>query len=115
MRTGSEPATARSALRARFWLSLWGLAWAICGTVVFALVGRPGWAMAFGVLLLVVVTDLIMIIRHIRQGPHYQPGPDVPPYWPPDTHPPRRPPEGGQPGPQQPPYPRPPFRRRQPP
>lgn len=28
MRTGSEPTTARSPLRLRFWLSLWGLVWA---------------------------------------------------------------------------------------
>lgn len=42
MRTGSEPATARSALRARFWLSLWGLVWAIFGTAVFALTGQIG-------------------------------------------------------------------------
>ena len=28
-----------------------------------------------------------MILRHIRQGPHYQPGPDIPPYRPPDERP----------------------------
>ena len=83
MRTGSEPMTARSALRARFWLSVWGLTWAIFGTAAFALVGRVGWAIACGVLWLVATIDMIMIIRHIRQGPHYQPGPDVPPYQPP--------------------------------
>ncbi|MFJ8789601.1 DUF6343 family protein [Streptomyces sp. NPDC102462] len=92
MRTGSEPATARSALRARFWLSVWGVAWAIFGTAVFALVGRTGWAIACGLLWLVASIDLVMIVRHIRQGPHYQPGRDVPPYAPP-TNPPfyRRP------------------------
>jgi hypothetical protein len=26
-----------------------------------------------------------VILRHIRQGPHYQPGPDVPPYRPPEN------------------------------
>ena len=36
MRTGSEPATARSALRARFWLSVWGLVWAVFGTAAQA-------------------------------------------------------------------------------
>ncbi|MFE1309567.1 DUF6343 family protein [Streptomyces sp. NPDC058755] len=84
MRTGSEPVTARSALRARFWLSVWGLVWAIFGTAVFALVGRPGWAAACGVLWLVATVDMAMILRHIRQGPHYQPGRDVPPYQPVD-------------------------------
>ncbi|MEU3026399.1 DUF6343 family protein [Streptomyces incarnatus] len=84
MRTGSEPATARSALRARLWLSVWGLVWAVFGTAVFALVGRPGWAIACGVLLLIVTVDLALIVRHLRQGPHYQPGRNVPPYQPPD-------------------------------
>ncbi|MEV7079191.1 DUF6343 family protein [Streptomyces sp. NPDC093516] len=84
MRTGSEPRTARSALRARFWLSLWGLVWAVVGTVAFTLAGRPGWAVASGVLLLVVTIDLVVVLRHIRQGPHYQPGPDIPPYRPVD-------------------------------
>ncbi|MFC9732142.1 DUF6343 family protein [Streptomyces roseolus] len=82
MRTGSEPATARSALRLRFWLSAWGMVWAVFGTVAFVLVGRPGWAIACGVLLLVVAADLTMVLRHLRQGPHWQPGRDVPPYEP---------------------------------
>ncbi|MEU6606086.1 DUF6343 family protein [Streptomyces shenzhenensis] len=94
MRTGSEPTTARSALRARFWLSVWGLAWAVFGTAMFALMGQPGWATACGVLWLVAAIDMAMILRHIRQGPHYQPGRDVPPYTPPDSPPPyRRPPQ----------------------
>ncbi|WP_199546782.1 DUF6343 family protein [Streptomyces sp. N35] len=82
MRTGSEPTTARSPLRMRFWLSLWGVVWAIAGTVAFALAGRTGWAVACGVLWLVITVDLALVLRHIRQGPHYQPGPDVPPYEP---------------------------------
>ncbi|GGN69035.1 hypothetical protein GCM10011579_042940 [Streptomyces albiflavescens] len=85
MRTGSEPTTARSALRLRFWLSLWGLIWAIFGTAAFALAGRPGWAVACGVLWLIVTVDMTMILRHIHQGPHYQPGRDVPPYSPPES------------------------------
>jgi uncharacterized protein DUF6343 len=84
MRTGSEPTTARSALRARFWLSVWGLVWATFGTVVFALIGRPGWAAACGVLWLIVSVDLAVILRHIHQGPHWQPDRDVPPYLPPE-------------------------------
>ncbi|MER7202626.1 hypothetical protein CG723_06930 [Streptomyces sp. CB01635] len=87
MRTGSEPVTARSALRARLWLSIWGLAWTIFGTVAFILTDRPWWAFACGVLWLIVTVDLFVITRHIRQGPHYQPGPDVPPYDPPDVPP----------------------------
>ncbi|MGA5146164.1 DUF6343 family protein [Streptomyces griseoincarnatus] len=83
MRTGSEPTTARSPLRVRFWLSVWGVLWTVAGTVAFALAGHPGWALACGMLFLVVVADLAFVVRHIRQGPHYQPGRDVPPYEPP--------------------------------
>ncbi|MCH0562736.1 MULTISPECIES: DUF6343 family protein [unclassified Streptomyces] len=84
MRTGSEPTTARSALRMRFWLSLWGVFWSIFGTAVFAFVGRPGWAAACGVLWLVITADLAVILKHMREGPHFQPGRDVPPYLPPE-------------------------------
>ncbi|MGW0466079.1 DUF6343 family protein [Streptomyces sp. NPDC003027] len=82
MRTGSEPTTARSPLRMRFWLSIWGLIWAVFGTTAFALAGRPGWAAACGVLFLVVLVDMAMVVRRLRQGPHWQPGRDVPPYEP---------------------------------
>ncbi|MFJ3540329.1 DUF6343 family protein [Streptomyces sp. NPDC090109] len=82
MRTGSEPVTARSPLRMRFWLSVWGLLWAAFGMVAFALVGRPGWSAACGVLFLVVLCDLVLVVRRMRQGPHWQPGRDVPPYDP---------------------------------
>lgn len=85
MRTGSEPRTARSPLRLRLVLALWGLLWAVGGTLAFAATGRVGWAVACGCLALVVTVDLVMVVRHIRQGPHYQPGRDVPPYNPPGT------------------------------
>ncbi|MFF9061459.1 DUF6343 family protein [Streptomyces sp. NPDC014882] len=84
MRTGSEPVTARSALRMRLWLSVWGLLWAAFGTVAFALVGRPGWAAVCGVLWLVITVDMSVIARHLREGAHFQPGRDVPPYLPPE-------------------------------
>ncbi|WP_326649228.1 MULTISPECIES: DUF6343 family protein [unclassified Streptomyces] len=82
MRTGSEPITARSPLRLRFWLTVWGLIWAAAGTAAFTLAGRPGWAAACGALMLIVTIDLAMVLRHIHQGPHYQPGRDIPPYEP---------------------------------
>ncbi len=82
MRTGSEPTTARSALRMRFWLSLWGLIWAAGGTAAFILAERPGWAAACAALLLIVAVDLFLVVRHIHQGPHYQPGRNIPPYEP---------------------------------
>ncbi|GGT35579.1 hypothetical protein GCM10010271_44480 [Streptomyces kurssanovii] len=82
MRTGSEPVTARSPLRMRFWLGVWGLIWTAGGTIAFAMVDRSGWAVVCGVLFVVVTVDLFLVVRHIRQGPHYQPGRDVPPYDP---------------------------------
>lgn len=83
MRTGNEPVTARSPLRLRFWLSLWGLLWAGAGAVAFAFAARPGWAGACAAVAALAAVDLVVVIRHIRQGPHYQPGRDVPPYEPP--------------------------------
>ncbi|WP_374983573.1 DUF6343 family protein [Streptomyces fradiae] len=80
MRTGNEPVTARSPLRLRLGLGVWGLLWALAGTIAFALVGRTGWAIACGVLFLIVATDVAMIVRHMRQGARYQPGRDVPPF-----------------------------------
>lgn len=80
MRTGSEPMTARSPLRLRLWLSLWGLAWTVFGLTAFTLAGRPGWAAACGVLIVLVLVDLAVIVHHIHQGPAYQPGRAVPPY-----------------------------------
>jgi hypothetical protein len=80
VRTGDEPVTARSPLRLRLGLALFGLVWTVFGTVAFLLAHRPWWALACGILWLVTTVDLFMILRHIRQGPHYQPGRDVPPY-----------------------------------
>ncbi|WP_037772788.1 DUF6343 family protein [Streptomyces sclerotialus] len=82
MRTGSEPTEARSPLRTRRALALWGLVWAAAGAVLFAMADRPGWAAGCAVVAAVAATDLAIVCRHIRQGPHYQPGKDVPPYEP---------------------------------
>jgi hypothetical protein len=83
-RTGSEPATARSALRLRLGLSVFGEVVVLAGLAGFALTGHTGWAVTFGILWLLVTVDLVVVVRHIRQGPHYQPGRDVPPYPPVD-------------------------------
>ncbi|MCK7622024.1 DUF6343 family protein [Streptomyces sp. RS10V-4] len=82
MRTGDEPLHARSPLRMRLGLALWGLLWTVAGAVAFAMAGRPQWAAACAALALVTLTDLALVIRHIRQGPHYQPGRSIPPYEP---------------------------------
>ncbi|MCZ9344462.1 DUF6343 family protein, partial [Streptomyces sp. TRM76130] len=83
---GSEPVTARSALRARLWLSMWGMGWTALGTVAFVLAGRPGWAAVCAAVWLVATVDLAVVVRRLRQGPHWQPGRDVPPYRPLDQH-----------------------------
>ncbi|MCX4678028.1 DUF6343 family protein [Streptomyces sp. NBC_01433] len=82
MRTGSEPATARSALRMRLWLSLWGTIWALFGLVAFVLADRPGWAAACGALLMITVLDFCVVVHRIHQGARYQPGRNTPPYEP---------------------------------
>ncbi|WEV29987.1 DUF6343 family protein [Streptomyces sp. 71268] len=82
LRTGDEPLHARSPLRLRLGLALWGLAWAVGGAVAFSSVGRPGWAAACAVVAALAVLDLGCVLRRLRQGPHYQPGRDVPPYEP---------------------------------
>ncbi|MEU6060174.1 DUF6343 family protein [Streptomyces sp. NPDC047097] len=88
-RTGSEPSTARSPLRFRLVLSGWGLLWAVGGTVAFVLLGQTGWAVACGVLALLALVDMAVVVARMRQGAHFQPGRDIPPYEPPER--PRRP------------------------
>ncbi|MEU9114004.1 DUF6343 family protein [Streptomyces sp. NPDC048483] len=82
MRTGNEPLQARSPLKIRCGLAFWGLLWAIAGAVAFILAGRPEWAAACAAVALLAATDLVVVIWHIHQGPHYQPGKDIPPYEP---------------------------------
>ncbi|MFJ3953248.1 DUF6343 family protein [Streptomyces libani] len=82
MRTGNEPLQARSPLKIRCGLALWGVLCTIAGAVAFVDADRPEWAAACAALAMVAATDLVMVIRHIRQGPHYQPGKDIPPYAP---------------------------------
>ncbi|AJT67810.1 DUF6343 family protein [Streptomyces chattanoogensis] len=82
MRTGNEPVQARSPLKIRCGLALWGLLWATAGAVAFVAAGRPEWAAACAAVAALAAADLAIVIRHIRQGPHYQPGKDIPPYEP---------------------------------
>lgn len=91
LRTGDEPVHARSALRARCALAVFGLVCAIAGAVLFLIADRTGWAVACGVVAVIAAIDLIIVIRHIRQGAHFQPGRDIPPYRPVGG----RPPDGG--------------------
>lgn len=81
-RTGSEPVQARSALRLRLGLAVCGVVWGVAAAIGFAWVGQPGWAAVVAVIAAVAAVDAGVVIRHIRQGSHYQPGRGVPPYWP---------------------------------
>jgi Family of unknown function (DUF6343) len=91
VRTGSEPTEARSPLRLRLGLALFGLVWALGGSAGFAEAGQPGWAGFFGAVAVLATVDLLVVVHRMHQGPHYQPGREIPPYWPADRPKPRRP------------------------
>ncbi|WP_347404612.1 DUF6343 family protein [Streptomyces sp. A10(2020)] len=55
-RTGTEPTTARSPLRMRRALGVFGVVWTLAGVVAFALVDEPRWAALCAVLWLVAVS-----------------------------------------------------------
>ncbi|MBM9507100.1 hypothetical protein ITX44_21715 [Streptomyces sp. KK5PA1] len=84
-RTGYEPTQARSPLRLRLGLALCGLVWGIAAAVGFAAFHQPGWAAVCAVIAALAALDAALVIRHIRQGPHYQPGRSIPPYRPVDS------------------------------
>ncbi|MFW6689760.1 DUF6343 family protein [Streptomyces sp. MAR4 CNX-425] len=81
-RSGDEPVHARTPLRMRFWLSLWGVLWMVAGTVFFIVVDEPVWAAVTAALAAITAVDMVVVLRHIRQGPHFQPGRSIPPYEP---------------------------------
>jgi hypothetical protein len=82
MRTGDEPAHARSPLRLRAGLASFGLVTAIVGIVVFAGLHSVGWVVACAVLAALALVDLTVVVAHLRSGAHYQPGRRVGPYRP---------------------------------
>jgi hypothetical protein len=82
MRTGDEPSHARSPLRGRLALAGFGLVFALIAAAVLAGMGHTGVALAFVAVAVLAVVDIAVVVAHLRQGPHYQPGPGVPPYRP---------------------------------
>ena len=82
IRSGDEPVHARSPLRLRLGLALIGLANGLAGVIVFALLGSAPLEWAFAVLCVVAAVNAAVVLRHIRQGAHYQPGRTIPPYRP---------------------------------
>lgn len=93
IRSGDEPMHARSPLRMRLTMALIGLASALGGVIFFLTQHATGWVVACAVIGVLAFADALVVARHIRQGPHYQPGRDIPPYRPvevPEDYPPPR-------------------------
>jgi hypothetical protein len=92
MRSGDEPGHARSPLRLRLALAGFGVLAAFGAALVVRNVAPAGVVVLFVVIGLVAAVDLVVVARHVRLGPHFQPGPQVPPYRPVEPEPrPRRP------------------------
>jgi len=91
-RTGDEPAHARSALRGRLALACFGLADGLAGVAIFGFWLRTLPFLVLSAILSAVALVNIVVVRvRMRQGPHFQPGREVPPYRPVDTEHERRP------------------------
>jgi hypothetical protein len=79
-RTGYEPTQARSPLRLRLGLAVFGVLSGIGAAVGFAVNDEPGWAALCAAIAALAAANCAVVVRHIRQGARYQPGRDVPPY-----------------------------------
>lgn len=91
-RTGDEPIHARSALRGRLALALFGLADGLAGIGIFGFWLRTlPFLVLSAILAAVALVNVIVVIVRMRQGAHFQPGREVPPYRPVDTEHERRP------------------------
>lgn len=82
VRSGDEPVHARSPLRLRLGLALTGLANGLAGVILFAVLGSQPLTWAFAGLCAIALINVVVVVHHIRQGAHYQPGPGIPPYRP---------------------------------
>lgn len=81
-RTGDEPVHARSALGLRLGLTLAGLVcWAGAALIMLA-AGELVVAAVFGGVAVLAGVNAAVVVRRMRQGPHWQPTPAVPPYRP---------------------------------
>jgi hypothetical protein len=82
VRSGDEPSHARSPLRLRLGLAAFGLVAALVAAFVVHSVAPGSVVVLFLVIALLAAVDLVVVSRQIRRGPHFQPGPNVPPYRP---------------------------------
>ena len=91
-RTGDEPMHARSALRSRLALALFGLADGLAGIGIFGFWLRTlPFLVLSAILAAVALVNVLVVLVRMRQGAHFQPGREVPPYRPVDTEYERRP------------------------
>jgi hypothetical protein len=82
VRTGDEPAHARSPLGLRLALTIAGtVLWAIAAIVMFAS-GMPAPGAVFVGIAVLSALNAAFVVHRMRQGPHWQPGRAVPPYRP---------------------------------
>src|SRR5215469_5082309 len=79
LRSGNEPMTARSPLRLRLGLAIFGAVAAAAAAVGLGVTGHTGLTILFAVVAAVACANIAVIVVRIRQGPRYQPGRDVPP------------------------------------
>ena len=87
-RTGDEPSHARSPLRMRLALACIGLANGLLGVGIFGFWLRTlPFLAVFAAVTLISLVNIVVVLVRIRQGAHFQPGRDVPPYRPVDPAP----------------------------
>jgi hypothetical protein len=79
MRSGNEPMTARSPLRLRLTLAIFGVLASAAAAIGLGLTGHAGLAVVFAVIAAAACLNIIVVVVRIRQGPRFQPGRDVPP------------------------------------
>lgn len=81
VRTGDEPTHARSPLRMRLVLAVLGLVNGLAGVAIFGFWLRTlPFLVFFALVALLSLGNIAVVSVRIRQGAHYQPGRDVPPY-----------------------------------
>ena len=82
VRTGDEPAHARSPLGLRLALTIAGtVLWAVAAGVMLGS-GMPVPGEIFAVLAVLSALNAAFVVHRMRQGPHWQPGRNTPPYRP---------------------------------
>jgi hypothetical protein len=87
VRSGDEPSHARSPLRLRLTLALVGALAALGGAALLWAGHEQMDALIAAGAGLLALANAAVVVRHLRTGPHYQPGRNIPPYRPVDDDP----------------------------